>query len=375
MIIERKEQFQNKFPLVNRLSLIVPVTTAVILSVGYDIVSWILVEETANADSNVIIRDMLISNVILVAGLSLAVWVAHQVLRRVVKTELAEPLQKLSEGMQQIRKGNLDYQIPYQEAESHYEIYEDFNEMATENHRMYVKTMEIDQGRREFLLNVSHDMRSPLTSIIAYVHGLLDGVARTPEDQKRYLNTIKEKAVDMEKMVNRLFLYAQLDTGNYCGEPEWMDVSEEIGDLATAIREEYRERGLDIRTSRLDAGMIFADVEIFGRICTNLIENSCKYKINGHGILDISVREEKNNMKIIFADDGPGVPKEALPYIWNIFYRGDQARTNPHAGSGIGLAIVKGAVENMGGKVTAKNRKEGGLAISIRIPRQGGSHG
>lgn len=286
-----------------------------------------------------------------------------------------EALQKLSEGMRQIREGNLSYRIKYSENNDLYEIYEDFNEMVTETQRLSVKASKIDQGRKELLMDISHDIRSPLTAIIAYVQGLLDGVAQTPEAQRRYLSTIEEKSIDVKKMVDRLFLYAKLDNTTYLGEPEKLSVNDEIRELLAVIVPEYAARGLSITLQEKGSGFIYADSDIFRRVCINLIENSCKYRDKPEGHMQIQIKEERRNMRITFHDDGPGISPSTLPHIWDVFYRGDKSRSNPHQGSGIGLAIVKKAVDNMNGKIVARNDDGNGLVISIRIPKMEDTYG
>ena len=365
----------NQLHLANSLSLIVPVVTAIVLSVGYDIVSLIRLTEEVEMTRSMLVTDMVVSDLLLLSGLFLAVWISQMFVRRLIRIRLAEPLGKLSEGMEQIRQGNYEFRIHYEDSDPNCEIYEDFNEMATETYRMHVKDEQVDAGRRELLLSVSHDMRSPLTSIIAYVQGLLDGIAQTPEDQSRYLNTIKDKALDIQKMVNQLFLYAKLETGNYQGETEVFDVAQALRELVGVVKEEYEQKGLFVELDRCDAGEINADPQMFQRICINLMDNSCKYKNKDKGILRISVISGKKRMKIVFEDNGPGVSEEALPHLWDVFYRGDQARSNPRMGSGIGLAIVKRAVDSMGGKIVAKNGENGGLIMTLRVPKQGQTEG
>ena len=102
------------------------------------------------------------------------------------------------------------------------------------------------------------------------------------------------------------------------------------------------------------------------RICSNIVENSCKY---GASALAVTLREMPSYLSVTFADNGPGVPQEALPHIFDAFYRADPARSAKTAGSGLGLAIVSRAVRNMGGRIIAKNAQPQGLTLEIQLPR------
>ena len=113
-------------------------------------------------------------------------------------------------------------------------------------------------------------------------------------------------------------------------------------------------------------GRVLADPDTLHRIVTNIAENSCKY---GASALDITLRQQATHLSVTFADNGPGVPQEALPHIFDAFYRADPARNEKTAGSGLGLAIVSRAVRNMGGRIIAKNQQPQGLLLEIQLPR------
>ena len=118
----------------------------------------------------------------------------------------------------------------------------------------------------------------------------------------------------------------------------------------------------------MSSAKILADSDMFDRICTNLIENAYKYNDKENGSMTITVKSGHYHVKITFADNGPGVNDDEISNLWDVFYRTDHARKNPGESNGIGLAIVKKAVEMMEGKVEAKNGKSGGLSVIIRIP-------
>ena len=126
--------------------------------------------------------------------------------------------------------------------------------------------------------------------------------------------------------------------------------------------------GVSVTTDNVPALNMRADRELLRRIAANLLDNSHKYGGRESVQVAVSAREKNGLAEIAFADDGVGVPPEQLPKLFDAFYRGDAARTMPGSGSGLGLAVVKKAVEEMGGSVRAENGTDGGLRIVFTLP-------
>lgn len=351
-----------------RFSLIVPIVVAIVLSFGNDFI----VLRSAHADKQInlsVLKEGLVaSNICLLMGLILAILISNMIFRIIIRQELVVPLQKIRTGMNRIRHGDYDYRIEYEENDPMYELYDDFNEMAVETKRFAVRENQMDERRRQLLLSISHDLRSPMTSIIAYVQGLLDGIAQDEQKRHQYLEVIRAKSLEIDRMVNRLFTYAKLDSKEYILDTQSIDIGEYMEEYVMLASREYEKKNFRIQLNLVSSARILADTDMFNRICTNLIENAYKYNDKENGVMKITVKSGKYHVKISFADNGPGVNADEISNLWDIFYRTDQARKNPGQSNGIGLAIVKKAVEMMEGKVEAKNGKNGGLTIIIRIP-------
>jgi signal transduction histidine kinase len=290
-------------------------------------------------------------------------------LTRFVFTKIKQSLDLLADGVHEIRDGNLDYRIVYEGNDEITPICEDFNNMALRLHQSVELTHKQEQNRKELLAGISHDLRSPLTSIKAYVEGLLDGVAKTPLAQNNYMQMIKTKADDIDHMVSKLFLFSKMDMGDYPYYPEVFDLKMEITSYVQATREEYLENGLKILMEQSDSNiMIFADPMQLRSILTNIMENSLKYKDKPEATAIITVNQNGSIVRIMIEDNGPGVPDEALDKLFDVFYRSDTSRSNPNKGSGIGLAITAKAITHMGGIIYAQNASPCGLRIIIEIP-------
>lgn len=304
----------------------------------------------------------------------LSVLLTNRFLTRFVLRRIEEPLDLLANGVHELRDGNLDYRITYLHRDEFQPVCEDFNEMAGRLKESVQRLQQQEQSRKELIAGISHDIRSPLTSIQAYVEGLIDGVAKTPESKNRYLQTIKAKAEDLEHIVAQLFLYSKMELGEYQDNSKELQLDHVIADAISPLQAEYSQKGLDISVD-LEPVKLHADPIQIERIVTNIIENSLKYKGKDQGYLKITLQRTATGSRLSFADDGPGVADDELPRLFEVFYRSDPARQNPNQGSGLGLAIVSSIVEHIGGKVRALHSEFGGLEICIEFLSEGKGNG
>ena len=210
---------------------------------------------------------------------------------------------------------------------------------------------------------MGHDLKSPLTSIRAYTEALLEGVADTPEMQKKYLETIRKKGSEMENMVARLLEFSKLELSEYPIQPETLNAKTELERIVSDITPDA-----DIDMSELEAAIVTADRYQFRRIAENIICNSIRYSGRKRVKIFISSQDCCGKVRLRFADDGNGVSDEARPKLFDLFYRTDPARAGSGMGSGLGLAIVKKAAEQMGGGAFAEKSVYGGLCIVIDLP-------
>lgn len=304
----------------------------------------------------------------------LSILLTNRFLTKFVFRRIQEPLDTLTQGVHQLRDGNLDYRIAYDRQDEFLPICQDFNEMAWHLRESVHQLQNQERSRKTLLAGISHDIRSPLTSIQAYVEGLLDGVAKTPQMQQRYLTTIKAEAEDIDHLVSQPFLFSKMELGEYPEDRREVRLDESVRSAVDACREECAQAGLTVELA-LEPATVVADPVQLRRITANILENSLKYKKGAQGQLKIQLYAQGAQYVLCFADDGPGMPEEALPHLFEAFYRSDPARQNPHKGSGLGLAIVAGAVQQLGGSVSAENCSPTGLKITILLPKGGTAHG
>lgn len=315
--------------------------------------------------------SLAIAGVILLITIILSIFLTDRFLIKFVFRRIEEPLDILTAGVQEIGRGNLDYRIAYDHNDEFKPVCEEFNRMAGYLKRSVEDVRRHEENHKELLADISHDIRSPLTSIQAYVEGLIDGVADTPEKQQKYLYTIKTKAEDLQRMVSQISLFSKLDLDEYHPEMEKIDLGKAVNDILGGEASEYREKGLDTEITA-ESVDIMGDRDMLRRMITNIADNSLKYKTAERGCLKVDVRKETREgthyAVLTFTDDGPGVEEKELTRIFETLYRSDSARRDPDKGNGMGLAIVKKITEQAGGHVSAENVKPHGLRITIIIP-------
>lgn len=305
----------------------------------------------------------------LLLGMISVVFLTSRFLTRFVFQKIRQPLEILADGVNQIRDGNLDYRIRYTRKDEFRPVCEAFNEMAGRLKESVWAVQKQEMNRKELLAGISHDLRSPLTSIKAYSEGLLDGVATTEDAQHRYVKMIKSKAEDIDHMVSRLFLFSKMDLGDYPNYPEDLDLREELGSFFRAVAEEHAEQGLVVKIGKLEEGVtLYADPVQFRRVLANIVENSLKYKERPEVTVSVETIKRGDQVRIELEDDGPGVTDEALPKLFDVFYRSDASRSSPNRGSGLGLAISEKAIAFMDGRIWAEHGRGGGLRIVIELP-------
>lgn len=279
---------------------------------------------------------------------------------------IMEPLDALAEGAKRIKENDLTQDIAYTGELEFENICAVFNDMQESILAEQEKNRKYEKARTDIIAGISHDLRTPLTAMRGTVKGLMDGVASTPEQQKKFLQAAYRRTGDMDMLLNQLLYLSRMETGNM---PISMQTIEIGAFLKSYVRgkQEVIETGkeeITADTKEITAGVLI-DPEQFQRVLDNLVENSRKYSETIPLRMKIKLEKTPKGVSICFQDNGVGVPEEKLPYIFEEFYRGDESR-NKKEGNGLGLYIVKYLMEAMGGSVRAENAD--GLAVYLELP-------
>ena len=311
--------------------------------------------------------QMILLSVLVIVCITGTVYFTNRFLTKFVFSKIKQPLETLVNGVHQISDGNLDYRISYDTNDEFKSVCEDFNSMADRLKTSVEEVRKNEQNRNFMLAGISHDLRTPLTSIINYVKGLRDGIAKNPEKEQEYLDVIYRKSCEMEGLIDQLFLFAKLETGNLPFNFKPIPIQKYIVTLLDSLEDDLRNNHAIINlASDCGAQKVLLDGEQMRRVISNILYNSVKHNKDKKICIVVTLYQERNSIFIRIKDDGTGVSEEQISRLFDSFYRGDEARSNPSSGSGLGLSIAKMIVTAHGGNISAEN--DDGLAIVIELP-------
>ncbi|AQP53392.1 two-component sensor histidine kinase [Vagococcus penaei] len=227
---------------------------------------------------------------------------------------------------------------------------------------------QYDTNRQELISNISHDLKTPITSIIGYVEGLKDGIATTEEKRQLYLETIHNKALNLNDLIETLFLYSKLELDNAIIQQETICLNQFISDL---IVDYSLDTLIDWHYSLpVDSLDIKSDPQQLNRVFSNLIENSTKFRDPKKGKLSLTLELSKHESFAVInlSDNGIGMSEEELPFIFDRFYRADKSRSTLVKGSGLGLNIVQSIMLHHNGQISITSKKNIGTSVKLSFP-------
>lgn len=227
--------------------------------------------------------------------------------------------------------------------------------------------VKLDNMRKEFVADVSHELKTPITSIKGYSETLLDGDC-DKETEKHFLHVIDDNADRMEKLVQDLLTLSKYDNNRATKKPVEFD----LGELAKACKEKFdieiKRKNQDVNCFvTADVPNVYADKDGIERVILNILSNSIKYTPDG-GKIDIYVGYVHNDAYVKIKDTGIGIPKNDLERIYERFYRVDKARSRQLGGTGLGLSIAKEIIEKNNGSINIKSKVNEGTEVVIQIP-------
>lgn len=273
-----------------------------------------------------------------------------------VYRDLMEPIRELSLATKRISEGDLDFTVEGSGREDEIDdLCGDFEEMRKRLKTSVEENLQKEEGSRQLISNITHDLKTPMTTIKGYAEGLLDGVADTQEKQQKYLQTIYKKTVDMDRLINELTYYTHIDQSRIPYNFDKININPYFEDFVSELKLELEGSGFVVTYSNnlLPDTMVIADRLQLKKVINNIIENSIKYADKPEKRIDISLEDRDEFILIKFRDNGKGIDIKDLPVIFDRFFRSDAARSSATGGSGIGLSIVKKIIEDHGGRIWA----------------------
>lgn len=310
--------------------------------------------------------------IVAIVGVSIA---AMLFLNSLLKRTIIQPLEMLGEEMSQVGEGQLilpSNQRPVRVAVEVNQLTTHFDQMRNALVVSTEQQQKLETNRKELVASISHDLKTPITAIIGYVEGLLEGIANSPEKQRKYLETIRSKAYSLNDQIEELFLYSKLDLDAL---PFHFETIEFIDFVQHRI-EEFRlqEQAVTIQFFPMVEKPVFiqADRLQLNRVLVNIIENSLKFAIPERPLviqMTVCLQEDKW-IDLVITDNGRGIPADQLSYVFDHFYRVEKERSTQTGGSGLGLAIVKQIMERHQGMVAITSQYMESTTVRLRLKQR-----
>jgi len=274
---------------------------------------------------------------------------------------VAAPLQRMAAAARSVAAGEYDHQLPTEGPTEVRALAAAFNEMVH-------KVRASQQAQRDFVANVSHELKTPLTSIQGFAQAILDRTAGTPEAQKRAAEIVLDEALRLHSLVDDLLDLAKFDAGQVAIDLKPTDIAAVLDAVAERLALRAQEKRINLVRQQGPMPSVVADGDRLAQVFTNLLDNAIRHTPEG-GRISLSAEVSSGWVTIHVEDTGPGIPPEELTRIFERFYQLDHARRGgKERGAGLGLAISREIVAAHGGALTAQSVVGRGTRFTVRIP-------
>ncbi len=279
------------------------------------------------------------------------------VVAALVARSLYRPVQRMTLAVAAIAEGNYDQNVPVSGPPELQRLAAAFNDMA-------VRVKLSQQRLRDFVADVSHELRSPLTSIGGFAQALLDGTAEDESTRRRAAQIIADESRRVAAQVDELLDLSRVQSGQVAMLREVLPVSELVGLCSELLSRRASDREVTIETDVPEGLRVIGDSDRLEQVIGNLLDNALKHSPQGGTIRVTACAAGMDRVEISVVDEGPGIPPDNLDHVFDRFYQGAGVRT----GAGLGLAIARVIVHAHGGSIRAGNGPEKGAVFTVRLP-------
>ncbi len=279
------------------------------------------------------------------------------------------PISQMQEAAERIAKGDFSGKVAIKSKDELGELAKSLNIMAAELQQKIENLKQMDRVRTDFVANVSHELKTPLTLIKGYIETLQDRAINDPEKAGKFISIIKEHTNRLENIIEDLLSLSELELSKGCLNKTEIDLRKLIDEVVLSFG-----YALDTKRHTLsidqqgDDFRIKADRDKIEQVIVNLIDNAVKYTIEA-GQINISLVEQQNEITFTVRDNGIGIPGEDIERVFERFYRVDKARSRELGGTGLGLGIAKHIVMAHNGQISIKSEIHKGTKVLVRLPK------
>lgn len=274
---------------------------------------------------------------------------------------LIKPLSQINAVARKISKGDVERRVNIDSNDEIGELADSFNTMAD-------SLEKVEKNRREFMSNVSHELRSPITSIKGFIGGILDGVI--PKDKENYYLTIAYEEIQrLTRLINDLLDLAAMEAGKFSLRISELDINEIIKLCVIKFETKINDKKLKVDVVFQEEHLyVAADRDRLIQVITNLLDNAVKY-VSDEGNIKINTKIKGNKVLVSVFNDGPSIPEEDIKHIWERFYKSDKSRTSK-VSTGLGLPIVRNILTQLGEDIWAENKaKDQGVTFIFTLTK------
>ncbi len=275
-----------------------------------------------------------------------------------------KPMKQLTQAARKMAHGQMDVRVPTNEADT-----AELNELAVAFNNMAQALAKSEQKRQEFVANVSHELKTPMTTISGYMDGMMDGTI-PPEQQPKYMEIISSEVKRLSRLVRSMLEISRIqDQGVPAERKRRFDVCQTVGEVLLSFEQKINSKHLEVETDLPDAGArVNADPDAITQVVYNLIDNAIKFCPES-GTLGLSVKEtNKGKYLVSVRNTGPTIPPEELPLVFDRFHKTDKSRSVDRDGWGLGLYIVKTIILSHEEDVYVTSR-DGVTQFSFTLPK------
>ena len=286
--------------------------------------------------------------------------VAALILALFLSQVLTKPITSLSKTMRKMGKGDLSVRVPVQGSGELRELAENYNTMASQ-------LESLDKTRSQFVSNASHELKTPLATMKIMIESLIYQPDMDKDLRTEFMTDINNEIDRLSAIVSDLLTLVQMDSQNVKLTRENLSIAQLIQENAHRLQPIAEQKGQKILLTLSDPCDIYADKSKLNQVIYNLMENAVKYTQNG-GVIRVALQRQGRDARFTVSDNGPGIPKENLPHIFDRFYRVDKARSREKGGTGLGLSIVHQLILLHGGAISVESEEGKGATFIVELP-------
>lgn len=265
---------------------------------------------------------------------------------------LTKPLRQMSAAAKQYANGDFSTRIPVIKKISLFNRHDEIDELVFAFNSMAQALATLELSRRSFVANVSHELKTPMTTIGGFIDGILDGTIES-EKQDRYLKVVSDEVKRLSRLVTGMLNMSKIEAGELDIKPQEFDISEMIFQTLLGFEQMIENKNIEIRgLDSMESNKLFADKDMINQVVYNLIDNAVKFTPEG-GYIEVSSKFDIEKVIVKIRNSGKGIPSEEIDKIFERFYKTDKSRSYDVKGAGLGLYIVKTVIELHGGQIVA----------------------